>query len=77
MELALSSQVRGMQNELKTVREFRKKRAEMQQQLEQLHVSLEDAERDHKTTTSQMEQQFFEEKVGTYAITNSVADKNN
>ena len=60
-----SSQVRVMQNELKTVREFRKKRAEMQHQLDQLHASLEAAERDHKITTSQMEQQFFEEKVGT------------
>ena len=52
-----------MQGELKTVREFRKKRAEMQHQLEQLQSSLEESERDHKTGLSQMEHKFFEEKV--------------
>ncbi len=52
-----------MQNELKTVREFRKKRAEMQVQLEQLHESLEARERDHHSVLSHMEQKFFEEKV--------------
>lgn len=55
-----------MQNELKTVREFRKKRAEMQVQLEQLHESLEGQERSHQSTLSHMEQKFFEEKVRAY-----------
>ena len=53
-----------MQGELKTVREFRKKRAEMQRHLEQLQTSLEEAERDHKASLSGMEHKFFEEKVG-------------
>ena len=53
-----------MQGELKTVREFRKKRAEMQHHLEQLQSSLEEAEREHKTGLSEMEHRFFEEKVG-------------
>ena len=52
-----------MQSELKVVREFRKKRAEMQQQLDQLQTSLDEAEHEHKFTLSTMEQKFFEEKV--------------
>ena len=57
-----------MQNELKIMKEFRKKRAEMQQQLENLHVSLEEGESEHKTTVSQLEQRFFEEKVETMSV---------
>ena len=53
-----------MQGELKTVKEFRRKRAEMQQQLADLQGELEEAELQHKSTLSQMEQRFFEEKVG-------------
>ena len=52
-----------MQSELKVVKEFRKKRAEMQQQLDQLQASLDEAEHDHKHTLSTMEEKFFEEKV--------------
>ena len=52
-----------MQNELKMVREFRKKRSEMQQQLDRLRSSLEVSAHDHKTTLSHMEQKFFEEKL--------------
>lgn len=59
----LLSQVQVMQGELKTVREFRRKRAEMQHQLASLQSSLEDAEQEHKRTLLQMEQRFFEEKV--------------
>ena len=44
-----------MQGELKTVREFRKRRAEMQQQLEQLQSSVEASEHEHKTSLSNME----------------------
>ena len=52
-----------MQGELKTVREFRKRRAEMQQQLEQLQSSLDASAHDHKTSLSNMEHRFFEEKL--------------
>ena len=58
-----NEEVRVMQGELKTVREFRKKRAEMQHQLEQLQLSLDEAEHEHKDTLSTMEQKFFEEKI--------------
>ena len=47
-----------MQSELKTVREFRKRRAEMQQQLEQLQSSLEASEHEHKTSLSNMEHRY-------------------
>ena len=47
-----------MQSELKTVREFRKRRAEMQQQLEQLQSSLEASEHQHKTSLSNMEHRY-------------------
>ena len=52
-----------MQSELKMVKEFRKRRTEMQQQLDQLQISLDDAEHDHKTMLSTMEHKFFEEKI--------------
>lgn len=54
-----------MQEELKTVREFRKRRGEMQRQLEQLQASLESSKKEHRATLSEMEQRFFEEKVCT------------
>jgi len=52
-----------IQNELKTVREFRKKRAEMQQQLEQMQECMETTERNHKKVISSMEYKFYEEKL--------------
>ena len=52
-----------MQGELKTVREFRKRRSEMQQRLEQLQSPLEASAYDHKTSFSNMEHWFFEEKL--------------
>lgn len=58
-----------MQGELKTVREFRRKRAEMQQQLGSLQSSLEEAEQEHKRALLQMEQRFFEEKVSSQPFT--------
>ncbi len=52
-----------MQDELKIVTEFRKKRAEMQKQLEELQCCLDEAAHEHKVTLSTMEQRFFEEKL--------------
>ena len=52
-----------MQGELKTVREFRKRRAEMQHQLEQLQSSLDVSAHEHKASLSNMEHRFFEEKL--------------
>ena len=52
-----------MQNELKMVHEFRKKRGEMQQQLDQMRTTLEVSNHEHKMAVSHMEQKFFEEKL--------------
>ena len=52
-----------MQDELKIVSEFRKKRVEMQKQLEELQCCLDEAAHEHKVTLSTMEQRFFEEKL--------------
>ena len=52
-----------MQNELKMVREFRKKRGELQQQLDQMRTTLEVSSHEHKTAISHMEHKFFEEKL--------------
>lgn len=52
-----------IQGELKTVREFRKRRTEMQQQLDQLRSTLEESEKDHEKAMSNMEYKFFEEKL--------------
>ena len=52
-----------IQGELKTVKEFRKRRGEMQQQIEQLQCSLEDAGTEHEKAVSAMEYKFFEEKL--------------
>ena len=52
-----------MQNELKLLKEFRRKRAEMQQEIEKLQEVQEDTERKHKHSVLHMEERFFEEKV--------------
>ena len=52
-----------IQGELKIVREFRKKRGEMQQQLDKLKEVLAESEKDHDKAMSGMEYKFFEEKL--------------
>lgn len=52
-----------MQTELKTMREFRRKRAELQEQLETIQEALDTANHEHKQQLTAMEQKFFEEKV--------------
>ena len=52
-----------MQGELKTVKEFRKKRGEMEVQLVQLRATLTETERQHQVALQALEQRFFEEKV--------------
>lgn len=52
-----------MQGELKTMREFRRKRAELQDQLDHMSQSLEDTQHDHKQHLTILEHKFFEEKV--------------
>ncbi len=45
------------------MKEFRKRKLEMQGQLEQLQTTIEGMNEDHKMTLSNMEQKFFEEKL--------------
>lgn len=56
-------QIKVIQGELKTVKEFRKRRAEMQQQIDQLQGTLEESEGDHEKAMAAMEYKFFEEKL--------------
>ena len=52
-----------MQAELKTVKEFRKQRTELQTELGQMKATLTDSELEHQRTLQALEQRFFEEKV--------------
>ncbi|XP_045186628.2 basal body-orientation factor 1-like [Mercenaria mercenaria] len=55
--------VEMMQSELKMVKEFRRKRGQMQKDLDEIKESMYNANREHKATLSRMEQKFFEEKM--------------
>jgi hypothetical protein len=59
----VSTQIKVIQGELKMVKEFRKRRGEMQQQIDQLQGTLKDAEEDHEKAMTAMEYKFFEEKL--------------
>ncbi|XP_013388908.1 basal body-orientation factor 1 [Lingula anatina] len=52
-----------LQKELKMVKEFRKKRAQMQRELDEIKDAMFVANKEHKTTLTRMEQKFFEEKM--------------
>ena len=52
-----------MQNELKTLQEFRKKKVEMQSEIDRLEKALGDVSYQHKVELGDVEQKFFEEKV--------------
>ncbi|KAM7444118.1 hypothetical protein ABFA07_007291 [Porites harrisoni] len=58
-----TNEVKLMQSELKLVKEFRRKRAQMQRELDEIKESMVATERHHKDTLQQMEHKFFEEKV--------------
>ncbi|CAH3161550.1 unnamed protein product [Pocillopora meandrina] len=58
-----TNEVKLMQSELKLVKEFRRKRAQMQRELDEIKESMFATERHHKDTLQQMEHKFFEEKV--------------
>lgn len=52
-----------MQNELKTLQEFRKKKVEMQSEIDRLEKALGEVSYQHKVELGAMEKKFFEEKV--------------
>lgn len=58
-----TNEVKLMQSELKLVKEFRRKRAQMQKELDDIKDDLFEAEKDHKETLSTMERKFLEEKI--------------
>ncbi|XP_065052525.1 basal body-orientation factor 1-like [Rhopilema esculentum] len=58
-----TNEVKLMQSELKMVKEFRRKRAQMQKELDEIKDSLFHSEKQHKETLSLMEHKFFEEKM--------------
>ena len=59
-------QISVMQTELRTMRDFRRKRAELQEQLETLQETLDETKFMHKQQMTALEEKFFEEKVYTY-----------
>jgi hypothetical protein len=52
-----------IQGELRTVEEFRKRRAELEAELARLKQGLTDSEQDQQRTLQALEERFFEEKV--------------
>lgn len=56
-------QITVLHSELKTMREFRRKRAELQEQLETMRQALGDAHHNHEQQVISLEQKYFEEKV--------------
>ncbi|ESO99812.1 hypothetical protein LOTGIDRAFT_205234 [Lottia gigantea] len=52
-----------IQGELKMVKEFRRKRAQMQKDLDDIKEAMHNATRNHKDNISRMERKFFEEKM--------------
>ena len=52
-----------IQGELRTVKEFRKRRVELEAELARLKESLTDSEQDQQRTLQALEERFFEEKV--------------
>jgi hypothetical protein len=58
-----TDEVKLMQSELKLVKEFRRKRALMQSELDEIRESLFNANKEHKDSLQKMEHKFFEEKI--------------
>ncbi|KAM9432299.1 basal body-orientation factor 1-like isoform 1-T1 [Salvelinus alpinus] len=58
-----SNEFRMIQGELKTIKEFQKKKAQMEQELNSIKESMYIADREHKESLARMEHKFFSEKV--------------
>ncbi|XP_010896205.2 basal body-orientation factor 1 isoform X2 [Esox lucius] len=58
-----SSEFKMIQGELKIIKEFRKKKAQMEQELNSIKESMYIADREHKESLAEMEHKFFSEKV--------------
>ncbi|XP_077997345.1 basal body-orientation factor 1-like [Glandiceps talaboti] len=58
-----SNEVKMMQSELKLVKEFRRKRGQMQKELDEIKEEMFLTNKEHKATLQRMEHKFFEEKI--------------
>ncbi|XP_062863286.1 basal body-orientation factor 1 [Trichomycterus rosablanca] len=58
-----TSEFRMIQGELKIIKEFRKKKADMEQELITIKENMYIAEREHQESLARMEHKFFSEKV--------------
>ncbi|XP_033097175.1 basal body-orientation factor 1-like [Anneissia japonica] len=58
-----SNEVKLMQSELKLVKEFRRKRGQMQKELEEIKEDMFLTNKEHKEQLQRMEHKFFEEKI--------------
>lgn len=58
-----TNEVDVLQAELKAVREFRHKRSQMQQELDQIREALLESSKEHKGTLVRLEQKFIDEKM--------------
>ncbi|CAF3663922.1 unnamed protein product [Rotaria sp. Silwood1] len=57
------SELEIIRHELSQVKEFRKKKTQMQKELEEIKEAMISNEREHKDTVEKLEQKFFEEKM--------------
>lgn len=73
--LCLPGQLAVMQGELKTVRDFRKQRVELEAELKQLKQSLSDSEQENFRTLQTVEQKFFEEKVSSFSFHSNIISR--
>ncbi|MBN3314555.1 BBOF1 factor, partial [Atractosteus spatula] len=58
-----SNEFRMIQGELKMIKEFRKKKAQMEKELDDIKESMYVADKNHKETVARMEHRFFSEKL--------------
>lgn len=58
-----TSEVKMMQSELKLVKEFRRKRGQMQKELDEIKEDMFVTNKEHKSQLQRMEHKFFEEKI--------------
>lgn len=58
-----TSEVKLMQSELKLVKEFRRKRAHMQKELDEIKDKVFHTDKQHRETLEKIERKFFEEKI--------------
>ncbi|CAF2187098.1 unnamed protein product [Rotaria magnacalcarata] len=69
------SELEIVRHELNQVKEFRKKKTQMQKELEEIKEAMISNEREHKDTVSKLELKFFEEKMRLQQESNKKIDE--